>query len=152
MNTLQSKTIGNTEYWVDENNNWWSKENYTKEQAEKALESLVDCYHCIDCVDCWYCFQCIRCDGCDNCMLCTASKSCNACMQCYKCTKCEDCHSMCDCKNCKGCMAVQYWDGCELFDTSDIRTRLKNRKVLKCAARIKKYLFGKCMMSGNNYE
>ena len=48
-------------YWVDENNNFWSIENYTEEQAEQLSLSLVGCRYCVNCECCEYCEYCNDC-------------------------------------------------------------------------------------------
>ena len=39
-------------YWIDENNNRWDEEKYTKLQAMANSKSLVDCTDCTNCRDC----------------------------------------------------------------------------------------------------
>ena len=62
-------------YWIDENNNKWGCNYYTKEQAEKNSKTLTncsdcsDCRDCSDCSDCSYCSYCSYCNDCRNCRL-----------------------------------------------------------------------------------
>ena len=53
--------------WVDDNNNSWDCDIYTKDQAEKYSKSLIDCSNCSDCSDCSYCSHCRGCRYCRGC-------------------------------------------------------------------------------------
>lgn len=53
-------------YWIDENQNRWSKLFYTKEQAEKNSKTLTHCTGCTDCTDCTDCTGCTGCTNCTN--------------------------------------------------------------------------------------
>jgi hypothetical protein len=44
------KTINN--YYIDENNNKWNKNLFTREQIERYEKSLNNCSNCINCSDC----------------------------------------------------------------------------------------------------
>ena len=67
-------------FWVDGNNNKWSKTNYTKDQAIKHSNSCIDCVDCVDCVDC---------------------RSCRSCGDCRNCRSCDDCINCVDCISAK---------------------------------------------------
>ena len=57
-------------FYVDENNNKWSKSKYTLVEAQKLSNSLIECYECIDCEYCFsssYCRECYECLECDDC-------------------------------------------------------------------------------------
>ena len=58
-------------YWIDENNNKWSKNSNTKEQAETKSKSLKNCSHCSDCSDCSGCSGCSDCSDCSYCSDCS---------------------------------------------------------------------------------
>lgn len=72
-------------YWIDSNNNKWSKADYSEETAAKASASLVNCHKCIDC-EC--CRDCSSCNGCTNCISCNKLFCCNDCAYCNDCTYC----------------------------------------------------------------
>ncbi|WP_104718777.1 hypothetical protein [Helicobacter trogontum] len=60
-------------YYVDSNNNKWSADKYTLEQAIERADTLVDCRHCIDCEACRRCIKCVKCKWCsyyENCVKC----------------------------------------------------------------------------------
>lgn len=62
------KEVDDFAYWVDEStNNMWSTHKYTKEDAEVAIDTLIECS---DCVDCHYCIECVNCIGCFGCVGC----------------------------------------------------------------------------------
>lgn len=42
-------------YWVDENNNRWDCELYSKAEAERYSKTLIDCTECTDCNNCYNC-------------------------------------------------------------------------------------------------
>ena len=48
-------------YWIDENNNKWSKNSNTKEQAETKSKSLKNCSNCSGCSGCSDCSDCSDC-------------------------------------------------------------------------------------------
>ena len=54
-------------YYVDSNNNKWSADKYTLEQAIEVAKTLVDCTYCIDCEDCKDCNDCKDCKDCNDC-------------------------------------------------------------------------------------
>ena len=47
--------------WIDENNNKWSKYNYTKIQAIEKSKTLRNCINCNNCEDCEKCENCEKC-------------------------------------------------------------------------------------------
>lgn len=63
-------------FYVDSNNNMWSKEKYTQGEALLMSESLINCNDCIDCQDCKDCSYCIDCINCENCKECKECKHC----------------------------------------------------------------------------
>ena len=44
--------------WIDENNNKWSKYNYTKIQAIEKSKTLRNCINCNNCENCKNCEKC----------------------------------------------------------------------------------------------
>ena len=68
------KLINN--YYVDSNNNRWSRFKYTEEEATRHSLHLrtsyncLDCTYCTDCIDCISCKDCISCIDCNNCIGC----------------------------------------------------------------------------------
>lgn len=84
-------------YWIDEDNNKWTKSCNSKKEAKQKSKSLIDCYNCIDCTYCDGCACCIDCKNCKdcthctNCILCTHCIDCNYCTSCILCTHCTDC-------------------------------------------------------------
>ena len=87
----------NMEYFIDKNGNKWSSQKYTREQAKKHSQNLVNCKDCIDCigcVDCYGCKDCIKCvvcRNCNNCIYCISCKSCDSCKICKKSQECINC-------------------------------------------------------------
>jgi hypothetical protein len=69
--------------WFDENDNQFSFDRYTYEQAVKASRSLKNCELCYDCENCENCVECAECKNCVNCVNCT---------YCENCINCENCH------------------------------------------------------------
>ena len=72
------------EYYVDENNNKWDMEIFSKKEADECSETLVNCNNCYDCS---YCKNCNDCNNCNDCYFCK---------NCYDCYFCKNCY---DCKN-----------------------------------------------------
>lgn len=68
-------------YWVDENNNRWDCEKYTKIQAREYSATLINCYGCDNCCNCFDCWNCVDCFDC---------RSCKNCWYCAYCLECED--------------------------------------------------------------
>jgi hypothetical protein len=64
-------------YWVDDNNNSWSVDYHTIEQAMKYSKSLIDCSYCCDCSYCRYCRDCIDCSNCRYCRDCSNCSGCS---------------------------------------------------------------------------
>ena len=117
-------------YWVDENNNGWSKERYSKEKAEELSKTLVNCANCndctncrncIDCIGCSYCRDCISCGGCSYCRNCYNCNDCTNCIHCSKgcrnCRNCDDCYNCYNCRNCIDCINCRNCIDCR--DCSD---------------------------------
>lgn len=82
------------DYWMDENNNTWDKNRYTKEEATMWSKTIIDCYDCHNCNDCNNCNYCFDCHNCNNCGYCSG------CSNCFDCNYCRDC---CNCSNCSKC-------------------------------------------------
>jgi hypothetical protein len=58
------KKINN--YWTDENNNRWNRDQYTKDQAEQLSKKMINCKYCTDCYSCYSCDSCDSCNSCKN--------------------------------------------------------------------------------------
>ena len=71
--------------WVDDNNNTWSSQEYSKDKAEKLSASLINCIGCHDCKDCHDCSYCSYCSECHDC------HDCSYCRECSECHDCRDC-------------------------------------------------------------
>ena len=67
------------EFWIDKNNNFWSKDYYTIDQAKKHSESLKNCYNCQDCQSCRNCQDCQDCQFCQFCRFCRNCQDCRNC-------------------------------------------------------------------------
>jgi len=100
-------------YYIDKNNNKWSKDTYILEQAEKLSETLNNCR---DCVDCKYCDNCNGCKNCNLCIDCNCCINCDRCVECFACMRCETCFN---CENCKDC------NFCEKCKGHEYRVMLK---------------------------
>ena len=61
-------------YWVDTRNNKWDANKYTKKQAKKFSDTLINCS---DCIDCENCTSCIRCTNCKHCKYYVDSSNCD---------------------------------------------------------------------------
>ena len=103
-------------FWLDsKNNNKWSSEKYSEEEAEKLSRSLQDCEACEDCKncesckncrecwDCRYCKDCHKCQDCQNCRYCRNCEKCKNCQDCQYCENCENCRNCRNCQNCGEC-------------------------------------------------
>ena len=99
-------------YWIDENNNKWSKNSNTKEQAETKSKSLKNCSNCSgcsgcsdcsDCSDCSYCSDCSDCSDCSHCSYCSDCSDCSYCSDCSHCSHCSYCSDCSDCSHCSYC-------------------------------------------------
>ena len=112
------KTINN--YWVDENNNRWSKTLYTQTQAKEKSKTLTNCSDCSDCSDCYNCYNCSDCSDCSNCSYCF---DCSYCSYCSDCSNCSDCFDCSDCYNCSNCF--DFKSNPQKYTTSDIGSRNK---------------------------
>jgi hypothetical protein len=96
------------QYYIFENNNKYSKNKYTKEEAIIANATLVDCTNCINCIKCY------TCDDCDTCIDCY---NCYSCYKCYDCKDCPDCYDCNDCYYCKDCIDCIYCIKCTECNT-----------------------------------
>ena len=54
-------------FYVDENNNRWDADIYTKSYAQTCSESLVNCHNCHNCGYCSDCNGCSKCHNCSDC-------------------------------------------------------------------------------------
>ena len=70
-------------YWYVGTNRW-SSNKFTKEQAEKYSDTLVNCTGCTDCTGCT---GCTRCTDCTDCTGCTRCRGCTGCRGCTDCTE-----------------------------------------------------------------
>jgi hypothetical protein len=59
---------------------WGSEEN-----AQVALDSLVNCTNCSNCLNCESCYNCVACYNCKAC------RDCSICLDCESCYNCEYC-------------------------------------------------------------
>ena len=64
-------------YWMDNYGNRWNSNQYTKDEAIAASNTLVDC---VGCTDCSYCTDCIHCNNCTNCTGCICCEDCTDCI------------------------------------------------------------------------
>lgn len=107
---LRTIYICQTPYWVDDNDNKWTRSSHSKEDAAAWSSSLTECYgcyNCRDCVnclhcenseDCSHCSRCIHCSFCDNCERCDYCKDCLRCQYCNHCVDCTFCTHCCSCE------------------------------------------------------
>jgi hypothetical protein len=94
MNNKKAQLING--YWVVETNKW-DANIYTKEQAEKYADTLINCTNCVNCNNCRnssYCINCSDCIDSSYCSFCSSSISCSFC------SFCHDCHDSSFCRNC----------------------------------------------------
>ena len=101
--------------WIDDNNNSWSADFYTKEQAEKYSKSLIDCRDCSGCSDCRDCSGCIGCRDCSGC------RYCSDCSDCIGCRACRDCSG---CRYCSDC--IRFVNNPQRYTTAKIGSRKEN--------------------------
>jgi len=69
-------------YWVDNNENGWSVDSCSKEEAKKRSEHMINCHFCQDCgacENCWGCKDCVSCKDCHQCLLLTYCIDCSCC-------------------------------------------------------------------------
>jgi hypothetical protein len=74
-------------YWVVETNKW-NADIYTREQAEKYADTLINCTNCVNCNNCRNSSDCINCSDCIDSSYCSF------------CSFCHDCHDSSFCRNC----------------------------------------------------
>ena len=77
-------------YYHYENNNRYSKEHCTREQADVAVKTLIDCENCYDCKACENCYNCKACYDCRNCRHCCMCHYCKNCRHLYLASKSEN--------------------------------------------------------------
>ena len=68
------KSEGN--FWVDKNNNKWSKDQYTKDMAQRLSRTMSNCTGCVNCSSCCSCTYCDDCQQCHHCYNCKMCKNC----------------------------------------------------------------------------
>jgi len=105
-------------YWVDSDNNKWSCQLYSQEEAEYFSKTSADCKDCTNCVNCSSCVDCDNCSDCIKCLYCTNCTDSTDCISCDSCKNCEnyencvkcnngtdstDCISCDNCENCNHC-------------------------------------------------
>ena len=93
-------------YWIDENNNRWSKSSFTSNEALLLSKTLKNCSNCSGCSGCSYCSNCSGCSNCSNCSGCSSCShcsNCSGCSNCSNCSYCSYCSSCSHCSNCSGC-------------------------------------------------
>jgi hypothetical protein len=96
-------------YWVVETNKW-NANIYTKEQAEKYADTLINCTNCINCS---YCINC------HNCLNCRDSSYCHNCRNCLNCSYCHDCRDSSYCRDCHDCYdCIDFKENPERITTS----------------------------------
>lgn len=119
-------------YWIDENNNTWNKNRYTKEKATVYSKTLVNCYNCRDCHDCSFCRDCNGCDNCsycyDYCYDCYDCSSCNFCHNCSNCSYCSNCSNCSNCHACSYCRYCNYCSDCKENPQQYITAKIGRRK------------------------
>ena len=91
------------DYFVYEYGNKYSKDKFTREQANEDIKTLENCYDCINCKDCKDCKDCIGCYDCKDCEDCIGCYDCYDCASCIGCYNCDDCADCIRCGNCEGC-------------------------------------------------
>jgi len=99
-------------YWIDENNNKWSRVKYTHEEAIKLSGSMISCINCIDSDSCNFCNSCNFCDSCNSCNSCNSCYSCNSCNSCDSCNFCNFCDSCNSCNSCNFCNSCNSCNSC----------------------------------------
>lgn len=92
------KLSENGVWWIDENNNKWNIDDFSKENAEFCSNTLHNCQHC---VDSWNLVDCVSCTKCDNCT------SCDNCLKSSYLTECSDCIDCAELVNCRHCFRCQ---------------------------------------------
>ena len=65
--------------WVDDNNNSWDCDLFSKEKALQFSKTMISCIGCINCSDCSYCSDCSGCSDCINCSGCSGCSDCSGC-------------------------------------------------------------------------
>ena len=85
--------------WYDEDNNSWSADTNTEEQALEKSNTLTNCR---DCMDSSYCSRCSGCSDCSGCSRCSGCSGCSDCSDCSGCSGCSRCSYGSDCSYCSG--------------------------------------------------
>lgn len=103
---------------MDENNNSWDVDVYTKADALKLSRTMINCQNCQNCRDCRYCQNCLDCQAsrycqaCRNCQNCQASRHCRDCRNMVNCQACRQSRQLRNCHNCQACLNCQNCQGC----------------------------------------
>ena len=119
-------------YYIDNNENKWSKRKFTEKQAEDFSKTLRNCSHCNNCRICIDCNYCNNCDHCENCYKCNYCSYCYKCSRCYHCNDCHGCdnchycnncnnhcHDCSHCYNCNHCSYCNYCNDCGYCNNCD---------------------------------
>ena len=106
-------------YFIDGNNNKWSKYLFTRETALKASKTLTNCFNCVDCK---YCDNCNSCSDCNFCHYCADCKRCKNCIHCYNCKNCF---------NCRGCRDLTDYYFCANLSNNEPDNETELDKTLK---------------------
>ena len=113
--------------WIDDNNNSWSADFYTKEQAEKYSKSLIDCRDCSGCRACRDCSGCRYCSDCSDCIGCSGCHGCSGCIGCRYCSGCSDCRDCSGCIGCRDCSGcIRFVNNPQRYTTAKIGSRKEN--------------------------
>ncbi len=92
--------LKNKRWWVGSNS--WNSDAYSKEEAEKMANTLVNCdncYNCSYCSSCSYCRYCSYCSDCSDCRYCSSCIDCRYCRYCSSCRYCRYCSDCSDCRS-----------------------------------------------------
>lgn len=91
-------------YWIIGTNKW-SKESFTKKEAEALSKTLTNCENCIDCS---HCEDCVNCEDLHFCCDCKDS---NVCYHSYKLENCSGCTASSYLKDCRDVKHSSYLEG-----------------------------------------
>ncbi len=90
-------------YWTDLHSNKWDCNIYSKQEAKKFSNSLINCQNCTNCRNCWNCRDCRDCQYCQYCWNCRDCQDCQDCQDCWNCWDCQNCWNCWDCQDCQDC-------------------------------------------------
>lgn len=115
---IKSIVLGDTEFWEDSSHNCWTKEFYSKKEAEVLSKTMFNSSYNFDCSNLDNCVKCLACHFCYNCVDCICSYDCSDCENTndsYNCERLEDCdfcHDSKDSKKCNRCYKVENCENC----------------------------------------